>query len=217
MSSLLDPILASPYAPKLLKTLEKRLQEEQEKRKEFYEFVTEDMKAEFINGETVVHSPVKRMHGQATGRLYTALNFYVSLHELGEVHVEKAMIELTRNSYEPDICFFSKKKAKNFTPEQLFFPAPDLVVEVLSKKTEKLDRGIKWEDYAAHGVKEYWIIDPKNHTIEQYIEHDGTYVLEVKVAEGRIHSKAIKGFSITVEAIFDEKENVKAILEWSKK
>lgn len=39
-------------------------------------------------------------------------------------------------------------------------PAPDFTVEVLSKSTASKDKGVKLEDYAAHGVRGYWIIDP---------------------------------------------------------
>ena len=60
----------------------------------------------------------------------------------------------------PDICFWSKEKADGFLDDQMIFPAPDFVVEILSKSTTKNDRTIKHQDYAAHGIREYWIIDP---------------------------------------------------------
>ena len=48
----------------------------------------------------------------------------------------KTSVTLTRNDYEPDISFFGSEKAKGFTPSQSKFPAPDLIVEVLSDSTE---------------------------------------------------------------------------------
>ena len=51
--------------------------------------------------------------------------------------------------------------------------APDLVVEVLSPGTAKNDRMRKKEVYEACGVREYWIADPENRTIEQYLLRDG--------------------------------------------
>ena len=87
----------------------------------------------------------------------------------------------------------------------MFFPAPDFAVEILSKSTEKNDRGVKFEDYAFHGVKEYWIIDPDNETIEQYLlDGKKTYQLFVKLNEGIIHCRAVAGFNIPVRALFDE-------------
>ncbi|GAB2598351.1 Uma2 family endonuclease [Spirosoma areae] len=40
-------------------------------------------------------------------------------------------------------------------------PAPDLVIEVLSKSTARRDRGVKFTDYAANGIAEYWIVNPR--------------------------------------------------------
>lgn len=45
---------------------------------------------------------------------------------------------------------------------------PDLIVEVLSPSTAKKDKGVKKRLYERAGVKEYWIVDPFNHTIEVY-------------------------------------------------
>lgn len=56
--------------------------------------------------------------------------------------------------------------------------APDLVVEVLSPSTVKNDRGHKKDVYEASGVKEYWIVNPSDKTIEIYLLNDnGKYLL----------------------------------------
>lgn len=51
--------------------------------------------------------------------------------------------------------------------------APDLVVEVLSPSTAKNDRLHKKAVYGTCGVREYWLVDPENRTIEQYLPQDG--------------------------------------------
>jgi len=51
--------------------------------------------------------------------------------------------------------------------------APDLVVEVLSPSTARYDRGRKKDVYEQCGVKEYWIVDPANKTVEQYLLQEG--------------------------------------------
>ena len=55
--------------------------------------------------------------------------------------------------------------------------APDLVVEVLSPSTAKNDRIHKKTVYEACGVREYWLVDPENRTIEQYLLRDGALEL----------------------------------------
>ncbi len=184
---------------------------EAKKRRYFYDVVTEQQKAEFINGEIIVHSPVKYQHNQASFRLAGLLSAYVQRRDLGSVGHEKLLITLTRNDYEPDICFFRSEKARNFAPDQSKFPAPDLAVEVLSDSTETVDRGIKFEDYAAHGVDEYWIVDPVAETIEQYLLQEGVYRLAVKVKTGTIASTVVTGFEIPVRAVFDGTEQLAAL------
>lgn len=137
-------------------------------RETFYAQITENDKAEFINGEVIFHSPVKYRHNGVVRRLLILMDTYVQGHGLGSVGVEKLLISLTRNDYEPDLCYFGTDKVATLEPDQMRFPAPALAVEVLSKATEANDRGVKFDDYAAHGVAEYWIIDPVAETVEQY-------------------------------------------------
>ncbi len=203
--------LESPKTVMIYNHLKSYLEEEKLKREQFYNDISEDQKAEFINGEMIIHSPVKFKHNQASFKLAKLIGVYTSKLNLGEVGHEKLMIRLTRNDYEPDICFFLKEKSDRFNPDQMLFPAPDFVVEVLSQSTEKTDRTIKYEDYALHGVKEYWIIDPEKEIIEQYILDGEKYFLQQKSGNGSIKSVAIEGFEIPVRAVFDKSENDKVL------
>jgi Uma2 family endonuclease len=210
-SSLLAQILEQPDAPQLAEQLQQVLQEERKRREAFYNEITEQQKAEFINGEVIIHSPVKRLHNEISVNLIKLLDTFVVKHDLGFVGIEKIMISLTRNDYEPDICFFRKEVAETFEPEQVLFPVPDFIIEILSKNTARNDKGVKFEDYQYHGVKEYWIIDPKKKTIEQYLLQRGKYELVFKANKGDLESPVLKGFSIPVEAIFDKKANIAAL------
>jgi len=207
----LEQLLHSVRFPEALRRLQAAARAEAKKRRYFYDVVTEQQKAEFINGEIVMHSPVKQYHSEASENLFTLLKMYVRKHGLGVVRHEKTLIILTRNDYEPDICFFRSDKAVTFTSKQSKFPAPDLIVEVLSESTEALDRGIKFEDYAAHDVGEYWIVDPDQETIEQYLLLGGVYQLAVKVKTGTIASAVVAGFEIPVRAVFDGAEQLAAL------
>jgi Uma2 family endonuclease len=206
----LEQLLRSPRLP-AMRRLQAAARAEAKKRRYFYDIVTEQQKAEFINGEIIVHSPVKQRHSEASENLFTLLKMYVRKYGLGVVRHEKILIILTRNDYEPDICFFGQEKASAFTPSQSKFPAPDLIVEVLSESTEAIDRGIKFEDYAVHGVAEYWIVDPVAETIEQYLLQEDVYRLAVKVKTGTIASAIVAGFEIPVRAVFDGTEQLAAL------
>ena len=211
---IISEILNEPDAYFLLQEAHAILNREKEKRNQFYNDITEQEKAEFINGEIVVHSPVKKRHNKASLLLAQLLNIYSAKHGLGFVGIEKILITLTRNDYEPDICFFRHDKAVNFTEDQILFPAPDLVIEILSESTESRDRGVKFKDYQAHKIEEYWIIDPEKQTVEQYYLNDNIYELILKSSQGSVKSFVVNGFQIPVQAIFDETENLKTILNF---
>ncbi len=197
-------LMDQPTLPEMVEVLTQRLAEERQRRLKFYEEITPDMKAEFINGEVVMHSPALAKHTAARMRVTNLLNNYVDFKGLGLVHDEKSLCTFPRNDYEPDVVFFGPAKAATITPDTLQFPPPDLVCEVLSPSTEKRDRGIKFQDYEAHGVGEYWLIDPDKEVLEQYLPGaNGLYELRMKSGTGQVVSKVVPGFSIPVRAIFD--------------
>jgi len=210
-AQLMEQLLRSPRLPVVAEKLGAHMVEEAARRQQFIDTVLESEKAEFINGKKVVHSPVKLRHNAVTKRLLVLLDTHVNAHQLGYVGYEKLLVSLSRNDYEPDICFFNAETAAGFEPDQMRFPAPDFVVEVLSASTAANDRGIKFEDYAAHGVGEYWIVDPDQETIEQYLLLGGVYQLAVKVKTGTIASAVVAGFEIPVRAVFDGAEQLAAL------
>ncbi|MGI8542514.1 MAG: Uma2 family endonuclease [Aridibacter sp.] len=209
----IQQIMEMPNAAILAERINSALAEEKAKREHFYEIVEENKKMEFINGEIFFHSPVKKQHNSATKLFCKLLDTFVIKNDLGYVGVEKILISLTRNDYEPDVCFFKKDKSKDFDRRKMQFPAPDFVVEVLSPSTEIHDREIKFQDYAAHGVEEYWIVDPEAETIEQYVLRDEEYELLLKSGNGEIQSVAVEHFTIPIRSIFDERENLRVLEE----
>lgn len=208
-----ERILEMPHAAILAEQIKSALEIEREKRLHFYETIEEDKKMEFINGEIIFHSPAKLRHVSSVTLLAKLLHTFVTKNQLGYVGTEKMLISLTRNDYEPDVCFFSSEKAKNFKSTQMQFPAPDLIVEVLSDSTADKDRNVKFDDYEAHGVGEYWIIDPDKQTIEQYVWQSGLYELRLKSNNGDLDSATLPDFKIPVRAVFDEQENLKVLGE----
>ena len=210
----LEQLLDAPNLPQLIQQAERVLRDEARRREDFYAWIREDVKAEFINGQVVMHSPVKERHWTTVGNIYTLLKTYALKHKLGRVASEKALIALIRNDYEPDVCFWKNEKAGQFTAEQMKLPAPDLVVEVLSKSTAQRDRGVKFTDYAANNISEYWIVNPGKRIVEQYCldpdmeeyAHAGTFTNRQEIT-----SQEVVGFTVPVLALFDEQANLAAL------
>ncbi|MEZ4904313.1 MAG: Uma2 family endonuclease [Spirosomataceae bacterium] len=168
VANVMELLLERPDAFKVIEEAQRQLQEEQARRTQFYDNLDESVKAEFINGELVVHSPVRSRHAAVSDNVFSLIRTFAMKHKLGRATHEKVMSRFTRNDYEPDVMFFKNEKAATITPMQALFPVPDLVVEIVSNATENRDRGVKFKDYAAHGVEEYWIVDAETQIIEQY-------------------------------------------------
>lgn len=203
MENLLEQLKDSPDVVLVMSRFQEYMAEEAKKKQAFFDLVHENMKAEFINGAVVMHSPVRMKHLLVSSNLSYELNHHVKQHNLGFVGIEKMMVQFSRNCYEPDIVFFRKEVSDAFTDEQKLFPVPDLIVEILSESTQKNDYGIKFRDYEAHQVREYWIIDADNEFIEQYILKKGQYELENKLTKkGALSAYVIEGFVLELSKIF---------------
>ncbi|WP_080055233.1 Uma2 family endonuclease [Spirosoma aerolatum] len=211
LSTCVNDLLEAPDAKLVIERAQVILADEAQRRKAFREWLRDDIKAEFINGEVIMPSPVKRRHLDASKYLENLLQNYVLLNDLGVVDSEKALVGLTRNDYELDICYWNQETASSFQDDQMEHPAPDLIVEILSKSTTGRDRGIKFEDYAAHGVGEYWIIDPVRKSVEQYQLDEATMAfasVATLYINDTLNALTIPGFQIPVQAIFDKKVNL---------
>ena len=156
-----------------------------------------------------MHGPAKRRHTRAILCISFILGLYTSVNKLGEVAGEKALVQLKRSDVAPDVCFWKQETADGFTNDMNAYPPPNLVVEVLSKSTQGRDRGEKKDAYEADGVREYWIVDARAHTIEVYElakDKHGRMVFHLRETYGieqDFRSLLLPGFSVPVRAFFD--------------
>lgn len=211
IDQLLEPIRRSPRMPEVVSRLVAELAAEQRKREAFYRDMTPSQKVEFIDGEVFMHSPARSVHVDVTIRITSLLRAFVSKHRLGKVGAEKCLCVFPRNDYEPDVVYFGLEKYVTITDDTLKHPVPDLAVEILSPSTEDNDRGVKFEDYAANGVREYWIVDAKAGVLEQYLLRDGTYQLKKHSGSGVLASEVVSGFKVPLASFFDEEAYLEAL------
>ena len=192
-----------------VKEIEAFLAEEAKAREVFRDKIEPHEKGEFINGEVFRHSPARHSHNITRGLIEHILQTAIQAGHIGGVVVsEKAMCAFTRNDYEPDVAWFSPEKAERIGPDTTLYPVPDFIVEILSPATQKNDRGVKFTDYAAHGVREYWIVDADARSVEQYVTGpEGGYQLAEKLTHAEIRPLSFPGLNIPLEAIFDSAAN----------
>jgi Uma2 family endonuclease len=211
LDTLMDPILHSPQLAEISQRILHKLDAEHRMRVQFYADMTPEQKVEFIDGEIIMHSPARNVHLDVTGWIFVLLHSYVAQQRLGSVKAEKCLCVFPRNDYEPDIVFFGQEKSAALNTDTMKFPIPDLAVEVLSESTAARDRGVKFEDFEAHGVKEYWIVDAEAQFVEQYINQGDTFELTMKSHTGDLRSTAVPGLVLPVSAFFSAEANLAAL------
>ena len=74
---------------------------------------------------------------------------------------------------QPDISIICDK---NKLDRRGCIGAPDMIIEILSKKTAENDTDTKFKLYQQHGVKEYWIARPEEETVTVFLlDANGKY------------------------------------------
>ena len=104
---------------------------------------------------------------------------------------------------QPDICVVCDPAKLD---ERGCLGAPDMVVEILSLSSQKYDLNEKFNIYEAGGVKEYWVVSPKEKGINVFIlQDDGKYDAG-SVYEGntQVPVQTLCGLSISTEALFKD-------------
>ncbi len=156
---------------------------------------------ELSDGELVMPPHPTFRHQEALKRLFIRLNAFVEGHGLGVVQIAPLPVRLWPGKIrEPDIFFMARGHADRIG-EQVC-GVPDLIVEVTSASTARLDRLEKFGEYARAGVKEYWIVDPDARTVEVYGLERGAYVLWGRWGAGETASSGLlKGFEVAVHDV----------------
>jgi len=104
---------------------------------------------------------------------------------------------------QPDICVVCDPAKLD---ERGCLGAPDMVVEILSLSSQKYDLNEKFNIYEAGGVKEYWVVSPKEKGINVFIlQDDGKYDAGT-VYEGntQVPVQTLCGLNISTEALFKD-------------
>jgi len=76
----------------------------------------------------------------------------------------------------PDAFWVSKVSSKCRLRGDRWFGAPDVIVEVLTQTSAKVDRGIKFDLYEKYGVREYWLVDMAEQYAEIYRIESGQFI-----------------------------------------
>ena len=157
---------------------------------------------EIIEGELFVTPSPQTPHQRAAICLSAHLWQFVRSYKLGEVFAAPFDVVFSNlDVVEPDLLFISNARAHVLTNKNVQ-GAPDLVVEVLSESTARVDRSIKLKLYGKFGVQEYWIIDPEGPSAEIYRRGvEGLELVAKLSAADPLTSPMFPGFSLPLRKL----------------
>ena len=82
--------------------------------------------------------------------------------------------------------------------------APEMVVEIVSPSTARMDRLVKYKKYQQFGVKEYWIVYPATRTVEVHLLANGQYIKKVYDETDTVPVHVLEGCLINFAEVFAE-------------
>jgi Uma2 family endonuclease len=114
-------------------------------------------------------------HQRISRNIEFMLYSFVKERDLGEVFDASCDVVLSEEDVvQPDILFISKER-EYIIGDKNIQGAPDLIVEILSPRSDYLDRKLKVELYEKYGVKEYWLVDSDRKEVEVLTLTKGGY------------------------------------------
>jgi Uma2 family endonuclease len=132
---------------------------------------------ELYDGEVrVVPSPTNR-HQVVLKNLVVLFLNYAKEHGGRLLFAPSDVVFTQYNVIQPDLLYFSETRRHLVQLDKPTDVPPDLTVEVISPGTSSHDRGRKQAVCARFGVREYWIVDPLEETIEIFVLEDNVYRL----------------------------------------
>ena len=161
---------------------------------------------ELVDG-TLVEKPMGFDESRLAALLVKFLLDFVERYDLGAVFGADGMMRLFPGLVRlPDAAFISwgryptNKRRRGGIPTV----APDLVVEVLSKKNTPKEMARKLDDYFRAGVRLVWYVDPKKRTVRVYTARDRSVLLrEDQTLDG---GDVLPGFTLSIRDWFAEAE-----------
>ncbi len=132
---------------------------------------------EIIDGEHIVNPAPNLYHQTLSRRIQFQLYSQIELRGLGVVFDAPCDVQLSEwDVVQPDLIVVLNHKQAIMTASRII-GSPDLVVEIMSASSVHNDRVRKLERYRKSTIPEYWVVDPDEHVVEQFILRNDAYEL----------------------------------------
>jgi len=131
-------------------------------------------KEELLSGFFVASPTARWGHNRLAGQLQRQLQTAIDDRGLGATVGPQTIVLDDHAAPQPDLCVILRDRL-HIVQDGYPRGAPDLVVEVLSPGNRSTDLGLKKRLYAAHGVREYLLVDGDARTVTQFTLRSGRY------------------------------------------
>jgi len=122
-----------------------------------------------VEGQLIMAPAPNRYHQEISLNIEFIICKFLEKHPIGKVYHAPFDVYLDKhNVFQPDVIFVANDRFSILTDAGAE-GAPNLVIEILSLRTERLDKEPKRKVYAREGVEEYWLVNPLNETIEVFL------------------------------------------------
>lgn len=165
-------------------------------------FPDDGYRREIIGGELIVNAAPAPRHQDAVLALGAGLLAWTKQHG-GKVYVAPLDVYFAHDDVvEPDVVFLRPEHVEQIG-ERYVRDAPDLVVEVSSPSTRRLELVRKRDLYERYGVPEYWYVDRDADRVEVYrLGADGRYGTPALLGAGEhLTTPAAPGFRVAVDEV----------------
>ncbi len=137
---------------------------------EIYE--NSDLRMEYINGEIIIMGSPNTFHQDISGNLHVILRNYLKGKPCKVFYAPFDVHFLKKNFKVPDVMqpdlLIAYDLENNVNENDRYMGTPTLVVEILSPSTRSRDMVDKLNIYMLSGVKEFWVVNPKDKTVIVY-------------------------------------------------
>jgi Uma2 family endonuclease len=159
---------------------------------------------QLIQGDLYMAPAPNRFHQEISRNLQFELHSYLKRNPIGKLFDAPFDVYLDQiNVFQPDIIVVLNERLGILTEEGAE-GAPELVVEILSPRTRRLDLVNKKKEYARAGVKELWFIDPEPRAITIHkFASDGVEKIRSVNEEETLSTDLLPGFNLAAKTIFE--------------
>ena len=171
---------------------------------EDYLTTPEDERYELLDGHLIMIAAPNLKHQRVQRNLGQKLNQFIQERDLGELFYAPCDVFLSSTDVvQPDLLFVSREREHLLSDGEKVRGAPDLVIEILSPSSVETDRGAKRDLYGAHGVAEYWLVDPIAETVSIHRQRGGVLAATDTFGRGQtLRSPLLAGLELRLDDIF---------------